>query len=400
MSVTSVPLESIADIQSGAGFPTKYQGNHSGEIPFAKVGDISKSKQAGENRISTANNYVSREVARNLRAKIFAPDTIVFAKIGEAIRGNRRVITDAPMAFDNNVMGLSPDKSKVDPSYLYHFLETVDFYLLANSTTVPSIRKTDMSSLQVPLPTLDEQKRIATTLDQADTLRRLRQRVLDKLNTLGKSIFYEMFGDPATNPMGWQDDRTLGEVADIASGITKGRKFNGQVTREVAYLAVINVQDHALRLDPLKTIEATEKEINRYRLRRNDLLLTEGGDPDKLGRGTLWREELAECIHQNHVFRVRLNCDQISPVFLNWLVGSERGKRYFLRSAKQTTGIASINMTQLRGFPILVPPLQLQREFERQLTDVDLARVQFGEALKTSASLFASLQQRAFQGEL
>ena len=265
---------------------------------------------------------------------------------------------------------------------------------------MPRLSPKALATFEIPLPHLEEQKKIAAILDQADALRRLRQRVLDKLNTLGKSIFYEMFGDLATNPMGWQDDRTLGEVADIASGITKGRKLNGQITREVAYLAVINVQDHALRLDPLKTIEATEKEIDRYRLRRNDLLLTEGGDPDKLGRGTLWQEELAECIHQNHVFRVRLNCDQISPVFLNWLVGSERGKRYFMRSAKQTTGIASINMTQLRGFPILVPPMQLQREFERQLTEVDLAQVQFGEALRTSASLFTSLQQRAFRGEL
>src|SRR6185312_6918107 len=118
----------------------------------------------------------------------------------------------------------------------------------------------------------------------------------------------------------------------------------------------------ALDLSTIKVIPATEDELGRYRLKRGDLLLTEGGDPDKLGLGTLWNEELPVCIHQNHIFRVRVTSTAIDPLFLNWLVGSQRGKRYFLRSAKQTTGIASINMTQLRRFPLLLPPLTVQQE--------------------------------------
>src|SRR5690606_5885451 len=94
-----------------------------------------------------------------------------------------------------------------------------------------------------------------------------------------------------------------------------------------------------------------------------DLLLTEGGDPDKLGRGALWKAALNDCIHQNHVFRVRLTSKDLNPVYLSWLVGSARGKRYFAKQAKQTTGIASINMRQLRGFPLLVPPIALQQRF-------------------------------------
>ena len=108
------------------------------------------------------------------------------------------------------------------------------------------------------------------------------------------------------NPIGWEEGATFGEVADIVSGLTKGRRLSDAATREVPYLAVVNVQDRRLVLDPLKRICATEREIDRYRLVRNDLLLTEGGDPDKLGRGTVWRGELDECIHQNHIFRVRL----------------------------------------------------------------------------------------------
>jgi type I restriction enzyme S subunit len=87
-------------------------------------------------------------------------------------------------------------------------------------------------------------------------------------------------------------------------------------------------------------------------------------------------------------------------VFLNWLVGSSRGKRYFLRSAKQTTGIASINMTQLRGFPLLVPPIGLQEEFSRRVGAVEGLKTQSRNSLAEIEALFSSLQHRAFRGEL
>ncbi len=150
----------------------------------------------------------------------------------------------------------------------------------------------------------------------------------------------------------------------------------------------------------VKTIEATQEEIARYRLLPNDLLLTEGGDPDKLGRGTLWGGEIAECIHQNHIFRVRLTTTALHPLFLNWLVGSQRGKRYFLRSAKQTTGIASINMTQLRAFPLLLPPVELQRDFVQRVSASEQLRATYRASLAELDMLFASIQHRAFRGRL
>ena len=166
------------------------------------------------------------------------------------------------------------------------------------------------------------------------------------------------------------------------------------------YLAVLNVQDCALNLQTVKRVEATEDEISRYRLESGDLVLTEGGDPDKLGRGTLWNNEIPDCIHQNHIFRVRLHSSAIDPLFLSRLISSRRGKQYFLRSAKQTTGIASINMTQLRQFPLLCPPIEIQRRFTEQIARIEaLAQHQQASLTKLDA-LFASLQLRAFRGEL
>jgi type I restriction enzyme S subunit len=294
-------------------------------------------------------------------------------------------------------------KREICPQFFSHAFRTnhvLDQVHAGSGSTVGTYTIERANSTRLRVPPLEEQRRIAAILDQAETLRTQRRLALAHLDTLTQSLFLDMFGDPVANDNGWPDDLTLGEVAEIASGVTKGRNLEGKVTRELPYLAVANVQDKSLRLDGIKSIEATEDEIQRYLLRKNDLLLTEGGDPDKLGRGTLWNDELPECIHQNHIFRVRLNTDLLTPLFLNWLVGSTRGKKYFLRSAKQTTGIASINMTQLKGFPVLVPPLPLQQTFATRIAAIEALKATHRSALAQLDALFASLQQRAFAGEL
>ena len=296
--------------------------------------------------------------------------------------------------------------ARVVPEYLRHALQCDDFHAQFMQTvsgmggSLLRARPAQVAKIRIPLPTVSEQRRIAAILDQADALRAKRREALAQLDRLAQSVFVEMFGDPVSNPMNWPESHVLGDVAEIVSGITKGRKISSSATRSVPYLAVANVQDKALSLAIVKKIEATEDEIGRYALKKNDLLLTEGGDPDKLGRGTLWNDELPECIHQNHVFRVRLTHGEVHPLFLNWLVGSQRGKKYFLRSAKQTTGIASINMTQLRGFPLFMPPLAMQEAFAARIHAVEVQRQAQVTALAELDTLFASLQHRAFAGQL
>ena len=333
---------------------------------------------------------------------VFNRGTVLYCKLRPYL--NKVVVADDDGVATTELVPLRCDESKVLPHYLAHFLRSATFLAFATNVVagakMPRMVMSEFWSYPVPLPPLEEQRRIAAILDQAETLRTQRRTALALLDSLTQSLFLDMFGDPVANDRGWPHSLTLGEVADIASGVTKGRKLDGKVTREVPYLAVANVQDKTLRMDGLKTIEATEDEIARYRLQKDDLLLTEGGDPDKLGRGTLWNEELPECIHQNHIFRVRLNHAALHPLFLNWLVGSTRGKNYFLRSAKQTTGIASINMTQLRSFPLLVPPLPLQQTFATRIAAIEALKTTHRQALAALDALFAALQQRAFTGAL
>jgi len=300
----------------------------------------------------------------------------------------------------NNHAHVLRAKERIDLGFLYRVLEHYDVSPFVTGTTRGKLTKAGASGILIPLPPLSEQRRIAAVLDQAEALRAKRRQAIEKLNGLTDTLFRQLFGDPANNSGGWPETKTLGDVAEIVSGVTKGRNLEGKSTRIVPYLAVVNVQDRALDLSGVKSIEATEEEIRRYRLLPNDLLLTEGGDPDKLGRGTIWCGELPECIHQNHIFRVRIRTEDLVPLFLSCLIGSTRGKRYFLRSAKQTTGIASINMTQLRGFPLLLPPLRLQRKFAAEVAAVEHLKAAHLASLSKLDELFASLQHRAFRGEL
>ena len=147
------------------------------------------------------------------------------------------------------------------------------------------------------------------------------------------------------NPKGLPE-QPLDSLADIVTGITKGRKVKTDKLYEVPYMAVSNVKDGFLDWTTVKTIMATAAEINQYRLLPGNVLMTEGGDPDKLGRGAIIHDPPKDCIHQNHIFRVRLNQNILLSVFVAQYL-QQQAKRYFLGCAKQTTGIASINMRQL-----------------------------------------------------
>ena len=120
---------------------------------------------------------------------------------------------------------------------------------------------------------------------------------------------------------------------------------------ELPYLRVANVQDGHLDLSTIKTVRVRVDEVDTYLLRVGDVLMTEGGDIDKLGRGTIWEGQIPACLHQNHIFRIRPNRNLLDPAFYALVVESDSAKRYFNRVAKRTTNLASTNKTQVRAFP-------------------------------------------------
>lgn len=172
-------------------------------------------------------------------------------------------------------------------------------------------------------------------------------------------------------PETWQS-MVLDDCATVQTGVAKGRKFADVEMVDIPYLRVANVQDGHLDLSEMKEIRIRQSEVERYRLQAGDVVLTEGGDFDKLGRGFIWRGELDLCVHQNHVFAVRPDPTCLLPEFFAYLAQSPYGKAYFLKVAHKTTNLACINSTKLKAFPVLMPPtLDEQQEIVDILDAID-----------------------------
>lgn len=181
------------------------------------------------------------------------------------------------------------------------------------------------------------------------------------------------------------------ELFVIVSGVTKGQKVDPSNAVEAPYLRVANVQRGYLDLSTIKMISIRSSDFERYTLRNNDVLMTEGGDWDKLGRAAIWREEVPNCIHQNHIFRVRPPESGVNPKWITTYVNSLLGRAFFEDASKQTTNLASINMTQLRGCPFPLPPLAEQHRIVAKVDEL-MARCDALETnLKTTTTLTTHL---------
>ena len=204
-------------------------------------------------------------------------------------------------------------------------------------------------------------------------------------------------------PEGWTW-AMLSELSELKGGVTKGQRYkNEQSLREVPYLRVANVQRGFLDLKRISKIETSQENIEQLRLIPGDVLFTEGGDRDKLGRGWVWKGEIGECIHQNHVFRARPLPNSVIPEFVSWW-GNSFGQDFFSRFGKQTTNLASINLTVLSQFPIPMPPLAEQRrivaEVERRLSVIQKMEDTVEASLARAERLRQSILKQAFSGKL
>lgn len=209
------------------------------------------------------------------------------------------------------------------------------------------------------------------------------------------------YDDAAGVPPGWAV-APLGQIADIQSGIAKDSKKGGASYREVPYLRVANVQRGWLDLSEVKTILASEDKIKQTLLLPGDVLFNEGGDRDKLGRGWVWNGEVKGCVHQNHVFRARMS-GGILPKYISYY-GNSWGRAYFIQAGKQTTNLASINQTMLKGLPIRLAPLAEQRrivaEIEKQFTRLDDAVATLKRVQANLERARASVLKAAVEGRL
>ncbi len=236
-----------------------------------------------------------------------------------------------------------------------------------------------LKSEPFPLPPAAEQAAIVRFLDWAngrlERAIRAKRKVTALLGEQKQAIIHRAVTrglDPSVplKPSGipWLGDipqhwevMPLKGVCVVQSGITLGKDYAGQALREYPYLRVANVQAGHTNLAIMKNIRVTKAEAVRCMLQKGDVLMTEGGDPDKLGRGCVWDLQVDPCLHQNHVFAVRPNQSRLEPHFLSALMGTSYARAYFESTAKQTTNLASTNKTKIGMFKVLLPPIDEQK---------------------------------------
>lgn len=263
--------------------------------------------------------------------------------------------------------------------WLYWALQTLDLDVHSEDTGVPGLSRDKAYQTRLRVPQRDEQERIADFLDEKtariDALIAEKEALLERLQRhqfssvsdlmmrgLRANVAMMSTGFPELSevPAHWQVKR-LKFLGDVRSGIAKGKDHGDRETVSLPYLRVANVQDGYLDLSEVLDIEVEAHEVERFLLKKGDVLMNEGGDNDKLGRGTVWEGQIDPCVHQNHVFAVRL----YDPQLAEWVArftSTHAARAYFYSRSKQSTNLASINQSNVRELPVPLPPEAERRQ--------------------------------------
>ncbi|MCA9678710.1 MAG: restriction endonuclease subunit S [Myxococcales bacterium] len=387
------PLGEIAELQAGVGFPPALQGRLEGELALAKVGDISRAVRAGGLGFVSPLNHITRAEAEQLRARIFPPGSTVFAKIGEAIAQNFRLFTDREAALDNNAMGAIP-RNGVEPRYLFRFLQTVDLYAYSSKTTVPSLRKSELERIVVPLPPIDEQRRIADILDKADAIRRKRKEAIALTDELLRSAFLEMFGDPTKNPKGWNVVPFRNVVRETQLGLVRAASLQGP-ERAFPYVRMNAIRASGrLDLGGVTRVDATAAEVEVHRLERGDFLFNTRNSKELVGKAAVFNEE-GTYLFNNNILRVRFR-EGVESDFMNSYWQTNAAQRELDARKAGTTSVFAIYYKNLATVPVPVPPPDAQARYAALCASVRAMRRTQRSAEQFAEELFRTLVQRCF----
>lgn len=358
-----VPLKLLAQLRMG-GTPSRnepsYWAHGQGGVPWVSISDIR------DKFIEKTAETVTHEGIRAARLKYVAPGTPIMSF---KLSLGRATIPRIPVLTNEAIVALDALEGRADSRWLYYAVPRVaeraitEVAVKGNTLNLNKLR-----NLLIPTPgSISEQRRIAEILDAIDDQIMAMTSRQRKLQTVLSAALDKAISDIV-------DDegvilRELDEIAQVTSGVTLGSEPGVESSLELPYLRVANVQDGYIDTSEIKIVRVRRADVDRYLLHPGDLLLTEGGDLDKLGRGAVWDGRISECLHQNHIFRVRCKGDVTNPNYLAAYVGSRYGKSYFMSVAKQTTNLASINSTQVKRMPIPIVSTAVQQRVSDLLAE-------------------------------
>jgi type I restriction enzyme S subunit len=340
---------------------------------------------------------------RKLTASRLRPGDIVFARTG-ATTGKSFLIRRCPdsAVFASYLIRVRPN-SKVDPVFLSHFFNTPDYWrqitLKAAGAAQPGVNASKLQELTLPLPPLLEQRRIAAILDEADALRAKRRAALAQLDEMARAIFVEMFGDP-TVASRWPVVKLSELLSDAAVFVdgdwieSKDQDPDGDV--RLVQLADILDGEYAQKSARFLTSETAER-LRCTFLQRGDILVARM--PDPLGRACIFPGSTMPAVTAVDVCIIRPSASGPCAAWLMAAINSAPFRQAIERQASGTTR-SRISRGNLGRLPMISPPLELQTAFAVRLAEVGRIKEEMSRSVAQLDSFFASLQHRAFRGEL
>ncbi|MEU8328244.1 restriction endonuclease subunit S [Micromonospora sp. NPDC048839] len=304
---------------------------------------------------------------------------------------------------------IRPDPDRLDDRYLLHFLRRpvirqLGIRRMTGSGGQRRVPEAFIAGLELPLPEVSKQREVAAVLDLVGELRSKRVSALDGLNSLAASIFSDVFGDPRSNPNGWRIDRLGSIVMEFRYGTSNKSGAEGRPA-----LRIPNVVGGSLDLTDLKLVSVLPKEFDRLKLVNGDLLFVRtNGNPNYVGRCAVFEEGLVrpagfradEYIYASYLIRARLRRETAHPIFIQEYMRSSAGRMALRERCKTSAGQYNLNVESLGSIPVPIPPMELQEEFANRIARLDRLKVAYRTHLGELNNLFASLQDKAFRGEL
>ena len=293
-------------------------------------------------------------------------DTVIIGRKGSI---NNPIYVEEPFWNVDTAFGLSAKREILMPRYLYYFCQYFDFERLNKAVTIPSLTKSDLLKIELELPTIETQKKIVDRLIKVEQIIQLKKRKLQKLDTLVKSRFAEMFGDPIMNPKGWK----VVTIGDIVTEVRYGTSKPAVEGGKYPYLRMNNLTaDGHLDLNDLKYIDISDDEVEKCVVRKGDVLFNRTNSIDLVGKTAVF--DLPEdMVIAGYIIRVRLN-EKILPEVLSQYMNLEALKDILRSMAKGAVNQANINAQELQSIRVYVPDIELQKQFVEMKDQVDKSK--------------------------
>lgn len=383
-----IKLKNLVDLRAGIGFPNKYQGNKNGNIPFYKVGDISREFQKGNFYIDDADNYVTDEILTDLKGKLFEEGTIIFAKVGEALKLNRRIILTKKAMIDNNIFGIKSNNSRLNNKYLFYFLLHYDLGNICKTGAVPSVNQSDIYSISIPLPsTSEEQQEIVDVLDAASEIIRLRTACIESAQSLIPALFQEMFGDMTKNTNNYELFK-IKDLGKVTTGSTPSSKKENMFGGTTPFITPADLESGQDKYSRYVTPEGAQN--SRIVRTGSTLVCCIGATIGKVDRAIV-----DSCFNQQ-INAIEWN-ENINDIFGLYLF---RQIAPLIRNKASHTTLPILNKGNFENIIIPKPPKPKQELFAAKAQEIEeYIKTQQAE-LDNAKTMFQSLLHQAFTGKL